>query len=54
MREYILKDEERLKEFKLNAYKRSKDLDINKIVPLYEEIYQRALNKSSLDKILSR
>lgn len=45
MGEYILSDEERLKDFKLSAYKRSIDFDINKIVPLYEEIYEKALNK---------
>jgi len=45
MGEYILKDEDRLKEFKLKAYKRSRDFDINKIVSQYEEIYQKALNK---------
>ncbi len=45
MGEYILSDEERLKEFKLNAYKRSRDFDINQIVPQYEEVYKKALNK---------
>lgn len=45
MGEYILKDEERLKEFKINAFNRSKDFDINEIVPQYEKVYIKALNK---------
>lgn len=42
---YILSDEARLKEFKLKAYEKSYDFDINEIVPQYEAVYQKALNK---------
>ena len=41
MAEYILNDEERLKRFKQNAYKRSLDFDIEEIVPLYEKVYEK-------------
>ena len=47
MGEYILKDNERLAQFKINAYKRSKDFDINRIVPEYEEVYKIALDKNT-------
>jgi len=40
---HILEDEERLLQFKLNAFKRSLDFDIDKIVPLYEKLYYRAI-----------
>ncbi|MCK5781269.1 MAG: N-acetyl-alpha-D-glucosaminyl L-malate synthase BshA [Flavobacteriales bacterium] len=40
---YILGDEAILGRFKKNAYKVSMRFDINKIVPLYEELYQKAL-----------
>ncbi len=45
MAEYILIDEDRLKQFKQNAYKRSIDFDIDEIVPQYEEVYAKALLK---------
>lgn len=44
---YILSNEQRLAEFKISSYKRSKDFDINQIVPQYEEIYKKALNKQN-------
>ncbi len=41
---YIL-DEEHLPHFKANALKRAHDFDIEKIVPLYEKLYQRTINE---------
>ncbi|MEN8137776.1 MAG: N-acetyl-alpha-D-glucosaminyl L-malate synthase BshA [Bacteroidota bacterium] len=41
--EYLLNDKERLNQFKQNAYNRSMIFDIDEIVPLYEEIYAKAL-----------
>lgn len=39
---FILEDEERLEEFKKNAYKLAFDFDIKNILPLYEAIYEKA------------
>ena len=38
----ILKDDEILATFKMNALQEAQKFDIQKVVPLYEEIYQRA------------
>lgn len=38
---YILSDEQRLKDFKQQAKQRALEFDINKIVPVYEELYAR-------------
>jgi glycosyltransferase involved in cell wall biosynthesis len=38
----ILKDDEILATFKMNAVQEAQKFDIQKVVPLYEEIYQRA------------
>jgi len=43
MAEYILSNEKRLNTFKENAYKRSMDFDIEAIVPVYENMYVKAL-----------
>ncbi|GAB3530610.1 N-acetyl-alpha-D-glucosaminyl L-malate synthase BshA [Pontibacter brevis] len=40
---YIL-DDENLPRFKANALRRAKEFDVNKIVPLYEDFYQKAIN----------
>ncbi len=40
---YILRDEDRLKQFKKNAKEESKNFNIHEIVPLYEAIYERTL-----------
>ncbi|MFD0862409.1 N-acetyl-alpha-D-glucosaminyl L-malate synthase BshA [Sungkyunkwania multivorans] len=40
----ILKDEETLEKFKQNAYDEAKKFDINNIVPLYEQIYDKAFS----------
>ncbi len=40
---YILNDEKRLKAFKEGARKEAQKFDINKIVPLYEDVYEEAL-----------
>jgi len=39
----ILKDPKILEEFKLRAFKKAESFDINRIVPLYEELYFKAL-----------
>jgi N-acetyl-alpha-D-glucosaminyl L-malate synthase BshA len=39
----ILKSPQALDEFKLKAFKKAEAFDINKVVPLYEEIYKKAL-----------
>lgn len=36
-------DDEQLTNFKVNALERAKEFDINKIMPRYEEIYQKAI-----------
>ncbi len=40
----ILKDEEVLNQFKTNALSKAKQFDIKNILPMYEELYQKALN----------
>lgn len=40
----ILSDEKRLSSFKSNALENAKQFDIKNILPLYEQIYQQALN----------
>ncbi len=42
---FILSDNERLAQFKLNSLKRAKKFDINVILPLYENYYQKVLNE---------
>ena len=44
---YILEDEERLKEFKANAYKQAEKFDIHLVLPLYEKLYEEVLKKST-------
>jgi glycosyltransferase involved in cell wall biosynthesis len=44
----ILKDEDTLQQFKNNAAQQALKFDIHNIVPLYEDLYQRFLPKSSL------
>ena len=39
----ILKDDITLQQFKEQAYQHSKLFSVDKIVPMYEEIYQKAL-----------
>ncbi|EGV44941.1 N-acetyl-alpha-D-glucosaminyl L-malate synthase BshA [Bizionia argentinensis JUB59] len=46
----ILKDDETLNKFKLQAAKQAARFDIAKIVPLYEAIYQKTLRKSEVSK----
>ncbi|SIQ78617.1 N-acetyl-alpha-D-glucosaminyl L-malate synthase BshA [Maribacter ulvicola] len=40
----ILKNDSDLERFKLNALKEAQRFDIQKVVPLYEEVYERAYN----------
>jgi N-acetyl-alpha-D-glucosaminyl L-malate synthase BshA len=41
----ILKDDETLKRFKRNAYEQAKKFDIDKILPMYEKLYQSVLKE---------
>ena len=41
----ILSDEIKLAEFKQNALKVAQEFDIQKVIPLYEQIYRRALKQ---------
>jgi len=41
-----LKDENKLVQFKVNALATAKLFDIQNIVPLYEQVYFKALNNS--------
>lgn len=47
----ILKDEDTLKRFKMQAYEVAREFDIAKILPMYESIYEKAFAKSILEKI---
>ncbi len=40
----ILENDKTLEQFKLNAVKESHKFDIHRVVPLYEEVYERAYN----------
>jgi len=42
----LLQDDVLLSEFKENAYQRSLEFSLDKVVPMYEEVYQRALCQS--------
>lgn len=42
----ILQDDEILKEFKSNALKRAQEFDIQNILPLYEQLYRKALKQN--------
>lgn len=41
----ILSDDTRLREFKSNALKRAEEFDIKNILPLYEQLYKKALKQ---------
>lgn len=43
---YILEDEERLKQFKANAYQRAAMFSIDNIMPLYEAFYAKTIYKA--------
>jgi len=42
---YILSDDNRLATFKRNALENAREFDIQKIMPMYENIYRRALKQ---------
>lgn len=42
---YILEDEQRLETFKRSALENAREFDIQKIMPMYENIYRRALKQ---------
>ena len=41
----LLKDEEKLNEFKQNALKQAQTFHIDKILPIYEECYRKTLEE---------
>ena len=43
---YLLEDEQRLAKFKSQAKRRAQDFAIDKILPLYEKLYQSVIEKS--------
>jgi N-acetyl-alpha-D-glucosaminyl L-malate synthase BshA len=45
----ILKDDKTLEQFKLNAVRESKKFDILSVLPLYEEVYERAYKRRLLN-----
>jgi len=48
---YILASPERLQEFKSRALKRAQELEVSKVVPLYEAMYREVLEKAGSDKV---
>jgi L-malate glycosyltransferase len=44
----ILKDDQTLENFKINAFAKSKEFELTKILPLYEELYRKVLVKASM------
>ncbi|GIS00868.1 MAG: hypothetical protein CM15mP102_16880 [Flavobacteriales bacterium] len=42
----ILSNEKLENKFKTQAFENAKIIDINKVIPLYEAIYKRAIKKS--------
>lgn len=43
---YILKDDQRLAQFKENALRRAREFDLSLILPLYEEFYKDVMDKT--------
>ncbi len=43
---YILQDEDRLSQFKAQALQQARNFDIKKIMPIYEQLYERVITKS--------
>jgi len=43
---HILEDCDRLEKFKKAAYQRATDFELSKILPLYEEYYQQAIDQA--------
>jgi len=48
---YILEDNERLLQFKKEALEHSRNFDIQKILPVYEELYRSVLESSAKTKV---
>lgn len=42
---YLLRNEKTLTEFKINAHKRASEFDIQKIMPIYENFYEKILSQ---------
>ena len=49
----ILKDDETLQQFKVNAFEQAKKFDIAKILPMYEHLYAEVLERSKSDVVKS-
>lgn len=47
----ILENDEKLRQFKENAFMRAQDFDLKKILPMYISFYNEVLEKSSINKI---
>jgi glycosyltransferase involved in cell wall biosynthesis len=43
---YLLEDSRRLTKFKSQAKRRAQDFSIDKILPLYEQLYQKVITQS--------
>ena len=43
----LLKDKDKLMQFKINALETAKSFDIQQIVPLYEQVYNQAINSNN-------
>jgi glycosyltransferase involved in cell wall biosynthesis len=48
---YILEDDKRLKEFKENAYEAAHRFSIEKILPKYEAMYNRVIEKGVRESV---
>lgn len=46
---HILSSEDRLLEFKKNAFERAKEFDIHNILPLYEDLYREVVERSKAE-----
>jgi N-acetyl-alpha-D-glucosaminyl L-malate synthase BshA len=48
----ILKDDATLEQFKKNAYEKASRFEMSKILPLYEELYRKVIEKSRAAKVI--
>jgi hypothetical protein len=51
---HILKDENVLNIFKMNAYEQAKKFDLNKILPMYEKLYEVVLSKNKKSTVVEK
>lgn len=50
----ILKDDAVLTKFKNNAYEQAKKFDLNRILPMYEKLYEEVLNKNKKNIVIEK